>query len=238
MIPLVLLFVTATYRPPTPTIGDLITIDFAQPVKVQQTPEFEIVSQSGTRVVVRTFEPRQVTIHATSATGEPVGDVVIPIKSVLAPNDALKPAPLQPPREVPWSRSWWIATLIAAAVAAILWLLVWLRARRRVQVASEPPIAADLRFRQAIDDAVRSPRRWAALADATRAYLAAAYPELGRELTTDELLRKGGGITSGIATILRQGDLEKFSPWGAEPGDFDAEASKALDLIIVEEMAA
>jgi hypothetical protein len=34
-----------------------------------------------------------------------------------------------------------------------------------------------------------------------------------------------------VATILRQGDLEKFSPWGARPSDFDPVAAEALELI-------
>jgi hypothetical protein len=33
-----------------------------------------------------------------------------------------------------------------------------------------------------------------------------------------------------VETILRQGDLEKFSPWGAAPADFDAVANEALQI--------
>jgi hypothetical protein len=33
-----------------------------------------------------------------------------------------------------------------------------------------------------------------------------------------------------IAQILRQGDLEKFSPWDAAPADFDAIANQALAI--------
>ncbi|MEA2415192.1 MAG: hypothetical protein QOI58_1849, partial [Thermoanaerobaculia bacterium] len=33
-----------------------------------------------------------------------------------------------------------------------------------------------------------------------------------------------------IETILKQGDLEKFSPWGAGPADFDAIANQALAI--------
>jgi len=217
--------VTATYRPATPAIGDLITIDYSQPVTVQPSPQYEIVSHTPTRVVVRTFEPRAIKVHATT------GDIEIPIRSVLAPNDALKPAPLRPPRELPPSRTPWIAIAIAALCAAVTWLFVMLR-KPVAQTVIEPVVAADVRFRNAVRDAARAPRRWAALADATRVYLASADPELGLELTTEEMLAKSGGLADGLRTILRQGDLEKFSPWGPEPADFDAAASNALDLIV------
>jgi hypothetical protein len=106
--------------------------------------------------------------------------------------------------------------------------------------------------------------RWARLADAVRAYLAAVRADWGAELTTAELLaqieadmerrRPAGWTAAGpaavsnvageppavqppsrrryaaVATILRQGDLEKFSPWGAAPADFEELASNALEI--------
>ena len=48
-------------------------------------------------------------------------------------------------------------------------------------------------------------------------------------LTTSEVLAIHSSLI--IAEILRQGDLEKFSPWGPRPGDFRALASRALKLI-------
>jgi hypothetical protein len=90
-----------------------------------------------------------------------------------------------------------------------------------------------VRFRNAVRDAARAPRRWAALADATRAYIASAYPGLGIELTTAELLARSGELAESLRPILQQGDLEKFSPWGPQPADFDAAAAKALELIVV-----
>jgi hypothetical protein len=80
-----------------------------------------------------------------------------------------------------------------------------------------------------VADAARA-RRWAALADAVRAYLAEKYPELGVELTTEELLAKGGDMAGALRGVLRQGDLEKFSPWGPEEEDFEAAAQKALEI--------
>jgi hypothetical protein len=234
MIPILLLFVTATYRPATPTIGDPITIEYSQPVTVQPSPQYEIVSRTPTRVVVRTFEPRTITVHATGA------DLEIPIKSVLAPNDALKPAPLRPPRELPPSRTPWIAIAIAALCAVLTWLAVLLR--RVQQPVVDVVIPSDLRFRNAVRDAARARRRWAALADATRTYVASVHPELGVELTTAEVLARSGELAAALRPILRQGDLEKFSPWGAEPADFDAAALSALELIVTpvreEEVAA
>ncbi len=231
MIAFFFLFATAIYRPAQPTVGDLITVEYSEPVTVKPSPDYEIVSRTPTRVVVRTFEPRPITVHSTGA------DVVIGIKSVLAQNDALKPAPMQPPREVPPSRNAWIAIAIAAACAALTWLFVYLRKPAK-PVVIEPLVPSDIRFRNAVQAAARAPRRWAALADATREYLAATYPELGVELTTAELLAKGGGLTTALRGILRQGDLEKFSPWGAEAADFDAAAEQALGLIVPEEVAA
>ena len=63
MIP-ILLVVTATFRPPAPTVGDLITINFQQRVTLNKSPQYEIVSQRGSKVVIRTFEPRPFPIVA------------------------------------------------------------------------------------------------------------------------------------------------------------------------------
>ena len=234
MIAFLVLFITATFRPAEPTVGDLITIDYSEPVTVHPSPDYEIVSHTPTRVVVRTFAPRQIMVHSTAA------DVLIPIKSVLAPNDALIPAPLRPPRELPRSRTPWIAIAIAAMCAALTWLFVM--RRRAAKIVIEPVVAADVRFRNAVRDAARAPRRWAALADATRAYIASAYPALGMELTTAELLARSGEMAQTLRPILHQGDLEKFSPWGAAAADFDDASARALELIVVpverEEVAA
>jgi len=224
MIALFFVLVTATFHPTEPTVGDPITIEFTAPMTVQPSPDYEIVSRSPTRGVVRTFEPRPIAVHTSD------GDIVIPIKSVLAPDDSLKPAPLQPPRPLPASRTPWIAIAIAALCAALTWLAVLLRRATRA-VVSAPVIPADVRFRDAVRDATRTPRRWAALADATREYLAAAYG-IGVELTTAEVLARSGELEPSLQAILRQGDLEKFSPWGAQPADFDAAAASALNLIV------
>ena len=225
MIAFFFLLATVTYRPPEPTVGDPITIEYAEPVTVKPSPEYEIVSHTPTSVVVRTFAPNTITVHSTAA------DVVIPIKSVLAPDDAMKPAPLRPPHALPPSRAPWIAIAIAALCAAVTWFFVW--RHRFKQAVIEPVVPSDVRFRNAVRDAARAPRRWAALADATRAYIASAYPGLGIELTTAELLARSGELAESLRPILQQGDLEKFSPWGPQPADFDAASAKALELIVV-----
>jgi hypothetical protein len=218
MITPLLLLAAITFTPPRPTVGDPITVNFAAPVTVEASKEYEIVARRGNSVVVRTFEPKSFMLH-TSA-----GDVMIPVHSVLQPNDKLTPAPLKPPRPEPYPRAPFVAMAIAALAAIAAWTAVILLARRRTP---KPEIVLDPaeRFRRS----VMATRDWADLADATRRYLAATDPRLGMELTTRELLARRDDAT--IAEILRQGDLQKFSPWGAAPADFDALAQRALALI-------
>lgn len=223
-----LLLIAATFRPPQPSIGDLITIDFPAPVTVEASPDFEIVSRTPRRVVIRTFQTKPLVVHSSG------GDVVVAIHSVLEPNDSLQPAALKPPREERYPKMPFYAIGAAALAAIAMWALAWLLARRR---APKPLIAiapADA-FRAAVADAARTSKRWAALADAVRAYLAATDARCGSELTTSEVLARTNDAT--VAEVLRQGDLEKFSPWGARSADFDALARRALELIPPEPMA-
>ncbi|MGZ8853661.1 MAG: hypothetical protein ACXW2X_09705, partial [Thermoanaerobaculia bacterium] len=60
------LIVTATFRPASPTVGDLITIDFAKPVVLDRSDSYEIVSQKGTVVVVRSFEPKPFALNGVA----------------------------------------------------------------------------------------------------------------------------------------------------------------------------
>jgi hypothetical protein len=231
-----LLLVTATFRPATPTVGDLITIDFAKPVVLDRSPSYEIVSQKGTRVVVRTFEPKPLTLNGVSG-GVRFSSLVVPMQSVLKPQDKLEPAPLRPPVRIPFPRQPFIAIGIAALLALVSWVALVFVARsqvagRRSQAAVVDPAEA---FRSSVA-ALRAnpshPRRWAELADATRSYLSTLSPHLGVELTTSQLLpRVDAQHVALVSQVLRQGDLEKFSPWGAPPADFDSLALGALDLI-------
>ena len=228
---------TATFQPPRPTVGDLVTVEFQQPVVLDPSMAYEIVSQSGNRVVVRTFEPKPIALSGVSG-GVRFRNLNVPIRSVLQPKDKLEPAPLQPPRQIPYPRAPFVAIGIAAVLAAVAWGVVLLVARSQVtghgsQVTFVDPTE---QFRQTIAAlrAGRSPLRWAQLADATRIYLASLSPHLGIELTTSQLLpRVDAQHVAVIAQILRQGDLEKFSPWGPPSADFDTLAAGALELIPV-----
>jgi hypothetical protein len=219
MIALALL-AAITFTPARPTVGDPITVNFSAPVTVEPSKDYEVVARRGNSVVVRSFEPKPFVMHTSG------GEVVIPVHSVLQANDKLDPAPLKPPRAEKYPRAPFVAMAIAAAAAIAAWMAVILLARRRTP---KPEVVVDPteQFRATVL-ALRSDR-WADLADAVRRYLASTDPHLGMELTTRELLARNDDPT--VAEILRQGDLQKFSPWGAAPGDFTALARRALELI-------
>lgn len=231
------LIITATFRPPAPTVGDLITIDFQQPVVLDRSPAYDIVSQHGTRVVLRSFEPKPFAINGVTG-GVRFRNLTVPMHSVLKPKDKLEPAPLRPPVPLPFARLPFIAIGVAALIAAASWIAALLLARRKeIAIEEEPLLEPAERFRRTVsalreNSAYR--HRWALLADATRVYLSSLSPHFGVELTTSQLLpRVDAGHVAVIAQILRQGDLEKFSPWGAPAMDFDALALRALELIPV-----
>lgn len=217
MIP-ILLLVTASFRPPAPTVGDLITIDFQQAVRLDASPQYEIVSQRGRRVVIRTFEPKPFTISGR------VGDVlfrnmVVPVHSVLKPRDNLSPSPLKPPRSepYPWMPFVWIG--VAALLAIGAWTAVVLLARRAAAAsAPKPAILPEETFRKAVAAA----RSWAQLADAVREYIGATT-----KTTTEVLAQTSSSL---LDEVLHQGDLEKFSPWGPRPGDLRALKQRALEI--------
>jgi len=216
---------TATFHPPKPTVGDLITIRFMQPAMLDPSPDFEIVSRNGSEVVIRTFKPAPIVLSGVSGSVH-FRNLVMPVRSVLAPKDDLAPAPLAPPRMPPQP----LAPLIAIAVALLLaiggWMTAYLLSRRK-QIAPVVVLAPAERFRAAVAKSAKAKQRWASLADATRAYL--AERGFGSELTTSQLLAHLHDDV--IEDVLSRGDLEKFSPWGAPAGDFDAIAAKALELI-------
>lgn len=227
-----LLVVTATFQPATPTVGDPITIQFEQRVTLDPSEEYEVISQDGPTVVVRTFRPEPFDMAGVAGRIR-FRRLTIPVTSVLASEDELEPAPLKPPAETPASKRplWFIGG--AAAVAALAWLAALLLARRAMApVVVVPQLDPAEQFRLTVDQLRRNrarPGRWADLADATRRYLAATDPALPLELTTTEVLVRSS--RDSIDSILHQGDLEKFSPWGAPAAEFDEIASRALELI-------
>lgn len=226
---LFLLAVTITFRPVEPTVGDLVTVEAKQangPIVLDPSPQFEVVSRRPGEVVIRSFEPKPLTLSGTAGT-EHFSGVVIPMKSVLKKGDAMEPAPLAPPQTIPYPREPFIAIGATALAAILAWLAVFALARRLArQSAPIPALTALERFRADVSGARG---HWAALADATRQYLAAhGY---GAELTTRELLAVLPDDVRAIAVdVLREGDLDKFSPWGSASPDFNVTAARALTL--------
>ncbi|MDQ3284098.1 MAG: hypothetical protein M3Q69_22080, partial [Acidobacteriota bacterium] len=195
MILAVLAVVSATLQPAHPHVGDLITVTFPQAVTLDASRDYEVVSRMGGRVVLRTFAPKPFVLSGTTD-GAHFTNMIVPVTSVLKQGDLLAPAPLAPPRPVPYPRAPFIAITVAALCAIAAWAAVWWRARKRVAVvAPEPVLAPDERFRRAVV-ALRAdpsqPKRWAMLADETRAYLAATRPYYTKDLTTSELVPRLG----------------------------------------------
>lgn len=227
MIP-ILLIVTATFTPAKPTVGDPITVRFEQPVTLEPSLNYEVVSRRGNTVVIRTFQPRPFAISGRAGS-VPFRNMVVPIQSVLQPGDKMAPAPLKPPRREPYPRMPFIAIGAAALVAIAAWTAAALRKERR---ADAPMLAPAEQFRATVAKLRKSPntpQRWAQLADAMRAYLAATT-RISPDLTTTEALEAAAGGAPLIAEVLYQGDLEKFSPWGPRPADFDEVAKRALEV--------
>src|SRR5436305_2370119 len=200
---------TATFRPAAPTVGDPIAIDFPAAVVLDKSADYEIVSQRGAHVVVRTFEAKPFVLSGRMG-AVAFTNLVVPVRSVLQPKDAMTPAPLVAPRREAFPASVWIA--MAVLVLLAIGVVVLLMRRRRKAVVVVPEIPPGERFRAAVlalrdDD---SPMRWAKLADALRDYLAATG-SVGREMTTSEVVARVPSEV--VARVLRHGDLEKFSPW-------------------------
>jgi hypothetical protein len=234
MILAVLAAITVTLSPPAPRVGDLITLDFPAPAVVDASPDYEVVSASGRRVVVRTFAPKAFAVSGTVGGNTRFSRLVVPVKSVLKPKDDLAPAPLVPPLEQPYPSAPFVSIAIAALCAIAAWALVWWRTAQRALAPARAPVRPEERFRRAVV-ALRAnhshPRRWTTLADETRIYLAATRPHLGSELTTSEVIPRLAEDERVVAEILRQGDMEKFSPARKATGDFDTVATTALELV-------
>jgi hypothetical protein len=224
--------VTANIHPSAPKVGDLITIEFAAPVVLDPATDYEVVSRAGNRVVVRTFEPKPFVMNG-SVGGVRFANLEVPVTSVLAPNDSMTPAPLAPPVKVPYPRAPFLAIAIAALAAVAIWAAVWWRAKQAAAaVVVRPTVSPEERFRNAVLALRRNrehPRRWAALADETRAFLAATR-HLGSELTTTELVPRLSERDRIAEDVLRNGDIEKFAPRGTPNAEFEDVAERALKL--------
>ena len=204
-------------------------MQFYGTVVLDKSPDFEIVSQKGDTVIIRTFQPQPFKISGR-VNGAPFHDMIVPVRSVLKKDDKMDAAPLKPPIRQPAPRLPIIAITLAAVAAIAAWTIAALRRREQASAPVEVKLPAD-RFRETVTALRKNPRtpfRWARLADALRDYLDATT-DLTHDLTTTEVIERSASKT--LAGILQQGDLEKFSPWGPMPDDFDALARRALDLV-------
>jgi hypothetical protein len=218
--------ISVTFHPAKPTVGDLISIDFPRPVTLEASPSYEVVLHARQHYVIRTFEPKPIALSGIA------GDVrfrnlVVPVRSVLGANESREvPSPLKPPHPLP-SPSLPLILIAAALLAAIgAWTLVFFR---RPRVVVRPVLTPADQFRVSVEQARKSKQHWASLADALRAYL--ARRGYGAELTTSQLLPLLPHEHQLIADILRLGDYEKFSPWGAPQDDFEALASRVPAIL-------
>jgi hypothetical protein len=235
----------ATHSPATPTVGDRVAIHFEiagdEAATLDPSPDYEIVSRSRDGAVVRAFRPQPVTLSGTVA--GPHGSVafrhlVLPMRSVLRKGDDGKPAPLTPPVAVAAPATGWIALGVAAILAAVSWVVLYRMAGPVDNPAAAAPPAPDEELRAAIAAIRRAPSlRWAALADATRRYLARVAPQfLGSDLTTRELLGRLASVSTSpewqtlVRRIVVEGDLDKFSPWGAS-AEIEAILDETLGLL-------
>lgn len=216
--------------PSRPTVGDLITVTFppdVQRVFLGQGGGYEVVGSEGNRLLVRSFRPGTLSLDGqlVRKAGSSRLALNLTVHSVLAPNDAMEPAPLQPPRPLPPNRAARIAIAIAAALALSSWLAALLLSRRRSETTPERMVVPIEEFRNALVRAARTRdpnERLIQLAAATRIYLARSREELGTELTTFELARRlpPAEARDTILELLTAADLAKFSPWGAENRDY------------------
>ncbi len=227
---LVLALVTATLQPASPKVGDLIAVRFPTPVVLDASRDYEVVSRNGNQVVVRTFAPKPFAISGTAGSVHFRGTV--PVGSVLRQGDDLAPAPLAPPKSMPYPVLPWYAIGAAALAAILAWLVAWWRARQPAEVVEPPVLPAD-RLQAAVRTLLANPSyewRWAALANETRVFLNATRPGITGGLTTTELVPRLGDRERIVEDILRQGDLQKFSKHGAAPRDFEEIANRVLEL--------
>lgn len=215
ILPVLALAVTVTFHPARPAVGDPITLEFTAPVTLDAPRDYEVVSREENRVVIRTFLPKPIVVGGVAGKTR-FQNLIIPVRSVLRQGDDLKPAPLVPPREVAYPRLPFLAIAIAALCALAAWAAVWWKAKRAVEVEEKPDLRTpEERYREAVF-ALREdpshPRRWAALADETRKYLAATR-FIGTSLTTTELAPLLAERERAVVRdILRRGDIEKFAP--------------------------
>lgn len=216
------------FSPATPTIGDLVHVEVrhSAPITFERSETIELVRSEGNKASVRVLRtgPQKVsfTVNDAARTSRLAFNIVV--ASVLAPDDALQPAPLAAPQKTPYPRAAIIACSVAALAALFAWtLLAYLHRRvRRQEVPAG--ITNELSPRAELEAALETLRERRdrdaaiALADAVRRYLARVDPALDLDLTTSELLARIPPTLPMMSKILRAGDRAKFAPW---PSDAD-----------------
>lgn len=217
-----------------PTVGEPFAIDYPieQGARLVPAPgqsqEWEVISQNGSQVVLRAFRPGDLELRfeIVDRSGR-ARTLVIPqtIQSVLAEGET-DPAPLSGPVRPRTQPIGWILPAVAALAALLLWFPL-LRARRVVE--KEGSRIRRVTFREELERIralEQNANRYTELANALRALLPELDGDLGRELTSAEIieltrLRMSRRYGDALAVVLRFGDREKFSGWGADASRFD-----------------
>ena len=139
----------------------------------------------------------------------------------------------------------WIAIAAAAMLAITLIVVVCvLYFRRKVQVRLPPPIAAHIRARQKLEDAlafIGDPKSFCILvSDTIRVYLEERFDFHAPERTTEEFLHELRGTDlllpdqkESLGEFLQSCDLVKFARY--EPGETKLRALHAAALRLVDE---
>jgi hypothetical protein len=246
------------YDPASPTVGDLITVTFPDPgegrLSLLPSDQFEVVDVGGARAVVRTFRPGTIRVVAETLTpGQQTQrhSVEIEVRSVLAENDDLRPAPLVLPKKLPPDMTARWAIGFAAAAALVAWVVLWFVSQRLARRGDDAALAIDpaAAWIERLRRIARLPDeqdRWRQLADSTRWLLPRIDSALGPELTSTEVVdamrarRLDPDVLALVERILHGGDWAKFSPFGAprdESASLISSARKLADHIRAGEAA-
>lgn len=234
------------YEPAAPTVGDPVRIEYQIVPGARIVPDvssaYEIVSADGSTMIVRSFRPGPLTVAGSverdGGIREPFRGPTIEVRSVLAEDDELQPAPLKPPVAPPAEKFPSVAIACAAGAALLAWAGVLLWKVKDGPDTSLPPgleqtfraRLSALRLRPFEQEAV------AEVAELTREFLARHDPAYARELTSTELIsrlrespdfRFAGPVTD----VLREGDLAKFSPWGSHYDGMGPLVDRAEELL-------
>ena len=241
-----------SYGPSNPTVGDPVTIEYrvteGERILPLEEEGYEIVSADGGTLVVRSFRPGPFTVQGTverDGISQPFSGPRVDVRSVLVEGDALEPAPLKPPVELPVQRMPLLAIAGAAVAAIIAWAALFLLKGRSI-LPDAPVATREHLYIERLENLRTRPFDQAAVAEVAelvREYLASNDSGLARELTSRELLERARhstatGIAAPLSEVLREGDLAKFSPWGSHFGAMGPLVDRAEAVVRVESEAA